>query len=48
VPYARGDVLASIHREGDVVSNEADDDGMRVRARLSEASVGRLVEFLVV
>ena len=48
VPYARGDVLASIHREGDVVSNEADDDGMRVQARLSEASVGRLVEFLVV
>ena len=46
VPYARGDVLASIHREGEVVTNEPGDDGMHVRARLSEASAGRLAEFI--
>ncbi|MDQ3738862.1 MAG: GTPase HflX [Actinomycetota bacterium] len=47
VPYARGDVLASLHREGEVVSNEPADDGMHVHARLSEASAGRLMEFVV-
>ena len=47
VPYERGDVLASIHREGEVVSTFHDTDGVRVRARLADASVGRLVEFVV-
>jgi len=47
VPYERGDVLASIHREGEVVSTYHDEDGVRVRARLGDASAGRLSEFLV-
>ncbi len=47
VPYERGDVLASIHREGEVVSTYHDEDGVRVRARLGDASTGRLSEFLV-
>lgn len=47
VPYERGDVLASIHREGEVVSSELTDEGMRIRARLSDASAGRLREFAV-
>jgi GTPase len=47
VPYERGDVLASIHREGEVVSTFHEDGGVRVRARLAEASVGRLAEFVV-
>ena len=47
VPYDRGDVLASIHREGEVVSTTDDADGLRVRARLSDASAGRLSEFVV-
>jgi GTP-binding protein HflX len=47
VPYERGDVVASIHREGEVVSTFHTDDGVRVRARLSEASAGRLAEFLI-
>jgi len=47
VPYERGDVLASIHREGEVVSTFHDTDGVRVRARLADASVGRLSEFVV-
>ena len=47
VPYERGDVLASIHREGEVVSTFHDTEGVRVRARLADASVGRLSEFVV-
>jgi GTP-binding protein HflX len=46
VPYDRGDVLAAIHREGEVVSTSDDAEAMTVRARLSEPSVGRLSEFL--
>lgn len=47
IPYDRGDVLASIHREGEVVSTFHDTEGVRVRARLADASVGRLSEFVV-
>ena len=47
VPYERGDVLAAIHREGEVVSTFHDTEGVRVRARLSDASAGRLSEFVV-
>ncbi len=47
IPYERGDVLASIHREGEVVSTFHDTEGVRVRARLADASVGRLSEFVV-
>jgi GTP-binding protein HflX len=47
VPYERGDVLASIHREGEVVSTTHEETGVRVRARLAEASAGRLAEFVV-
>jgi GTP-binding protein HflX len=47
VPYDRGDILASIHREGEVVMSELKDEGMRIRARLSSASEGRLREFVV-
>ena len=47
VPYERGDVLAAIHREGEVVSTTDEPGQMRVRARLSDASAGRLAEFVV-
>ena len=47
VPYERGDVLAAVHREGEVVSTFHDDGGVRVRARLSEASAGRLAAYVV-
>ena len=47
IPYERGDVLASVHREGEVVSTTEDADGFRVRARLSDASAGRLSDFVV-
>ena len=47
VPFERGDIVASIHREGEVVSIEEADEGLRIRARLSQASAGRLREFVV-
>jgi GTP-binding protein HflX len=47
VPYDRGDVLASVHREGEVVDVDDGDTAWLVEARLSAASVGRLEEFLV-
>jgi GTP-binding protein HflX len=46
VPYDRGDVLAAIHREGEVVSTSEEPEALRIRARLSDASAGRLAEFL--
>ncbi|MEO1055607.1 MAG: GTPase HflX [Actinomycetota bacterium] len=45
VPYARGDVLAAVHREGEVVSITDGADAWTIRARLSDASAGRLAEF---
>ncbi len=47
VPWERGDALAAIHREGEVVSTTDLDGGVRVRARLSDSSAGRLAEFVV-
>lgn len=47
VPYDRGDVLAGLHRSGDVLSETAEDAGMRVTVRLDAADVGRYDEFVV-
>jgi GTPase len=47
VPYERGDVLAAVHREGEVVSQTEAEGGLRVRARLDDAAAGRLSEFAV-
>ncbi|MGB3737443.1 MAG: GTPase HflX [Ilumatobacter sp.] len=46
IPYDRGDVMASVHREGEVVSTTDDDAAWVVRARLSDASAGRLGDFI--
>lgn len=46
VPYERGDVLAKIHREGQVLSETANELGMVIRARLDPDSKGRLSEWL--
>jgi GTP-binding protein HflX len=45
VPYDRGDVLAALHRAGEVLVEVHADGGTRVRARLPDASVGRFAEF---
>jgi cyclophilin family peptidyl-prolyl cis-trans isomerase len=47
VPFERGDVLAMVHREGEVLVESPTDDGMRVRARLDDVSVTRLRQYVV-
>jgi GTP-binding protein HflX len=47
IPYDRGDIVATVHREGEVLSAANEDNAMRVRARLADASAGRLSEFVV-
>ena len=47
VPWARGDMLAAVHREGEVLVETTEDEGMRIQARLEEASASRLSEFVV-
>jgi GTPase len=46
IPYDRGDVLAALYREGDVLSDRHDPDFIVVRARLAPDSVGRLHRML--
>jgi len=45
VPYDRGDVLAALHRAGEVLVEVHDNGGTRVRVRLPEAATGRFAEF---
>ena len=42
-----GDVLAAVHREGEVLDQRHDADGVAVTARLEPASVGYLRDFVV-
>ncbi|MGZ7000207.1 MAG: GTPase HflX [Acidimicrobiia bacterium] len=46
IPYDRGDVLPALHRDGDVLVTVHEDDGIRVRARLPDAVVGRFAQFV--
>ncbi len=45
VPYERGDVLAALHRAGEVLVEVHGDRATRVRARLPEAVAGRFAEY---
>jgi GTP-binding protein HflX len=47
VPYERGDVVAALHREGEVLVEVHSDRGTRVRARLSGPGVTRFGEYVV-
>lgn len=47
VPFERGDVLASLHRDGEVLVEAATDDGMRVRARLDDVAASQWNDFVV-
>lgn len=47
VPFGRGDVLARVHREGEVLEERATEGGMAVRARLDEAGVAHVTSFVV-
>ncbi len=46
VPYDRGDVIAAIHRQGEVVSECHDPDATRLWARIRPEDVGRFAEFV--
>jgi GTP-binding protein HflX len=47
VPYDRGDVLAAVHREGEVLAETHEADAARVRARLDRAAAARFQDFVV-
>jgi GTPase len=47
VPFERGDVIAALHREGDVLVEVHGDRETRVRARIPESGVSRFREFVV-
>ena len=47
VPFDRGDVLAALHRSGEVLLEAHEDDATRVRARLDQADAARFGEWRV-
>jgi len=48
VPYERGDVVAGLHREGEVLVEVHAEAGTRVRARLPRAAMTRFDEYIVI
>ena len=46
IPYARGDVLAAVHRSGEVLVESHEDEGTRLRVRLDDAEAGRFREWI--
>jgi GTP-binding protein HflX len=47
VPYDRGDVVAALHREGEVLVEVHGEGGTRVRARVPHLDLARFREFVV-
>jgi GTP-binding protein HflX len=47
VPYERGDVVAALHREGEVLVEVHAEGGSRLRARLPAPAITRFGEFVV-
>ncbi|MCZ7530731.1 MAG: GTPase HflX [Acidimicrobiia bacterium] len=47
VPFERGDVMAALHRSGEVLLATHDDGATTVRARLAPEDLGRFAEFAV-
>ena len=45
VPFDRGDVVAAVHREGEVVEEEHTEGGTRIRVRVDQAGSNRFAEF---
>ena len=46
IPWTRGDVVAAVHREGEVLLEQHEEDGTRIQARLDEVSQELLSEFI--
>jgi GTP-binding protein HflX len=47
IPYERGDLLAAVHRAGEVLYEAPGEGGMHVRGRFDDAAVGRFSELVV-
>jgi GTP-binding protein HflX len=47
VPFDRGDVLAAVHREGEVLSEDHGDRGTRVQVRVDAAGAARFQNWVV-
>ena len=47
IPYGRGDVLAAVHREGEVLLESHADDSSRVQVRVDPAGAARFAEWTV-
>jgi len=47
IPWARGDVLAAVHREGEVIEQHDADDATQVHVVLDDAGRARFSEFVV-
>lgn len=45
VPHSRGDIMASIHRAGQVLEERVEESGIRYQVRLDEASARKLAQF---
>jgi len=48
IPWDRGDLLAAVHRAGEVLSEAPREDGMSIRARLEESEVSRFRDCVVI
>src|SRR4029453_11698853 len=47
VPYDRGDLVARVHRDGEVLDEKHEESGTRLSARVDGALAGTLEEFAV-
>jgi GTP-binding protein HflX len=45
IPYTRGDLVAAVHRVGEVIEEKHDDNGMILEVRVPETSQAQFVEF---
>jgi GTPase len=47
VPFSRGDVLAALHREGEILASSEGEGATLVRARLGQSGLAQFAEFMV-
>jgi hypothetical protein len=47
IPYERGDILAALHRSGEVLEQRDEDGAIYVRARLEDASRRSFAQWMV-
>jgi GTP-binding protein HflX len=45
IPYSRGDLVAAVHRVGEVIEEKHDDNGMILEVRIPEAARSQFTDF---